>query len=225
MPNNTKYFPKELSWLSFNERVLQEAADENTPLIERIRFLGIYSNNLDEFYRVRVADVKRLITISQNDGELDTADELLQLLHEIQQRVKVLSAQFDDIHLQVTKALKRYNIHILNHEQLDDKQIEWVKNYFRNNVLLHVAPILLDSKVELIKRLNDSSVYLDVALYRPGRNTKYAVVEIPTNQTSRFVVLPTKSSRMNNPHWLCDETLFHTLRHFVDVTFIDFVVN
>jgi polyphosphate kinase len=68
--NDTElYFPKELSWLAFNERVLQEAMDENTPVIERLRFLGIYSNNLDEFYRVRVADVKRQITISQNDDD------------------------------------------------------------------------------------------------------------------------------------------------------------
>ena len=62
MDNDVLYYPKELSWLSFNERVLQEAADKNNPAIERIRFLGIYSNNLDEFYRVRAADVKRLIT-------------------------------------------------------------------------------------------------------------------------------------------------------------------
>ncbi|WP_371194240.1 polyphosphate kinase 1 [Glaciecola sp. SC05] len=207
MPSKNMYFPKELSWLSFNERVLQEAADTNTPLIERFRFLGIYSNNLDEFYRVRVADVKRLITISQNDGDLTTAEELIDLLHQIQQRVKVLSAQFDNVHKTVTKELKRYNIHILGYQQLDEKQIEWVKNYFRNNVLLHVAPILLDNKVELIQRLNDSSVYLDVALYRPGRNTKYAVVEIPTNQTNRFVVLPTQSSKIKKQIILLDDVI------------------
>jgi polyphosphate kinase len=201
------YFPKELSWLSFNERVLQEAADKNTPLIERFRFLGIYSNNLDEFYRVRVADVKRLITISQNDGNLNTADELIQLLHEIQQRVKGLSAQFDSVHKTVTKELKRYNIHILSYQQLDEKQVVWVKHYFRNHVLLHVAPILLDNKVELIQRLNDSSVYLDVALYRPGRNTKYAVVEIPTNQTSRFVVLPSQSTKKKKQIILLDDVI------------------
>jgi polyphosphate kinase len=201
------YFPKELSWLSFNERVLQEAADVNTPLIERFRFLGIYSNNLDEFYRVRVADVKRLITISQNDGDLSVADELIQLLHKIQQRVKVLSAKFDSIHKTVTKELQRYNIHILGYQQLDEKQAEWVRNYFRNKVLLHIAPILLDNKVELIQRLNDSSVYLDVALYRPGRNTKYAVVEIPTNQTSRFVVLPSQTNKKKKQIILLDDVI------------------
>ncbi len=207
MSSKNIYFPKELSWLSFNERVLQEAADVNTPLIERFRFLGIYSNNLDEFYRVRVADVKRLITISQNDGDLSVADELIQLLHKIQQRVKVLSAKFDSIHKTVTKELQRYNIHILGYQQLDEKQAEWVRNYFRNKVLLHIAPILLDNKVELIQRLNDSSVYLDVALYRPGRNTKYAVVEIPTNQTSRFVVLPSQTNKKKKQIILLDDVI------------------
>nr|WP_179952541.1 polyphosphate kinase 1 [Ningiella ruwaisensis] len=201
------YFPKELSWLSFNERVLQEAADKNTPLIERIRFLGIYSNNLDEFYRVRVADVKRLITISQNEGDLSAADQLIELLHEIQKRVKGLSSQFDSIHKEVTKELKRYNIHILGHTQLNEKQIDWVRHYFRNHVLLHIAPILLDNKVQLIQRLNDSSVYLDVALYRPGRNTKYAVVEIPTNQTTRFVVLPPETSKKKKQIILLDDVI------------------
>ncbi len=184
------YFPKEISWLAFNERVLQEAEDANTPLVERIRFLGIYSNNLDEFYRVRVADVKRMITISQNEEQTSQAESLIELLKQIQLKVKGLSARFDKAHKQITKELREYNIDILKYTQLNQEQKQWVEEYFRNNVLLHVAPILLDNKVQLIQRLNDNSVYLDVALYRPGKNTKYAVVEIPTNSMSRFIVLP-----------------------------------
>jgi len=203
----TKYYPKELSWLSFNERVLQEAADKNTPLIERFRFLGIYSNNLDEFYRVRVADVKRLITISQTEGDEITAKELSDLLHEIHFRVKALSVKFDRVHKDISKDLKRYGIYILNYLQLDENQVEWVQNYFRTNVLLHVAPILLDSKVQLLQRLNDSSVYLDVALYRPGKSTKFAVVEVPTKQTSRFVVLPAKRGNKKKQIILLDDVI------------------
>jgi polyphosphate kinase len=109
------YFPKEISWLAFNERVLQEAEDSNTPLIERIRFLGIYSNNLDEFYRVRVADVKRLITINQNQEQEEEAERLMQLLKRIQLKVAGLSKKFDRAHRQITKELQRYNIHILNY--------------------------------------------------------------------------------------------------------------
>ena len=190
------YYPKEISWLAFNERVLQEAEDTNTPLIERIRFLGIYSNNLDEFYRVRVADVKRQISINKNEEQVEIAEQLIELLKDIQLKVKGLSAKFDKIHKKITKELQRYNIYMLNYSQLSPQQTEWVQDFFRHSVLLHVAPILLDNKVQLIQRLNDSSVYLDVALYRPGRNTKYAVVEIPTNAMSRFVILPPER---NNP--------------------------
>lgn len=189
------YFPKEISWLAFNERVLQEAEDVNTPIVERLRFLGIYSNNLDEFYRVRVADVKRLITISQNEDQLEAASELISLLTRIHEKVRGLSARFDKIHRKITKELERYNIYILHNTQLTASQKLWVEDYFRNHVLRHVAPILLDNKVQLIQRLNDSSVYLNVALYRTGKSTKYAVVEIPTNATTRFILLPPENTR------------------------------
>lgn len=86
MDNDVLYYPKELSWLAFNERVLQEAADKNNPAVERIRFLGIYSNNLDEFYRVRAADVKRQITIAQNDGNEEEAERQTVLMAQIQKR-------------------------------------------------------------------------------------------------------------------------------------------
>ncbi len=208
MINETElYYPKELSWLSFNERVLQEAADENNPIIERIRFLGIYSNNLDEFYRVRFADVKRQITISHNDGNETQALVFEELLKRIQEKVHDLSQHFDRIHKNVTKTLRRYNIHILQHTELSESQLIWARRYFNSKVLLHVAPILLDSKVQLIQRLNDSSVYLDVALRREGRNTKYAVVEIPTSSISRFIVLPPEKTKKKKQIILIDDLI------------------
>ena len=208
MINETElYYPKELSWLSFNERVLQEAADENNPIIERIRFLGIYSNNLDEFYRVRFADVKRQITISHNDGNEAQAIVFEELLKRIQEKVHDLSQHFDRIHKNVTKTLRRYNIHILQHNELSESQLVWARRYFNSKVLLHVAPILLDSKVQLIQRLNDSSVYLDVALRREGRNTKYAVVEIPTSSISRFIVLPPEKTKKKKQIILIDDLI------------------
>ena len=195
------YYPKELSWLSFNERVLQEAEDSSNPIIERIRFLGIYSNNLDEFYRVRFADVKRQITISNNENNEVLAKQFEELLKRIQDKVHQLSKRFDTIHKQVTKELRRYHIHILRFDELSETQLVWARRYFKNRVLLHVAPILLDNKVQLISRLNDNSVYLDVALRREGRNTKYAVVEIPTN------VLPPEKSRKVKQIILIDDLI------------------
>ena len=85
------YYPRELSWLSFNQRVLQEAADKKNPIIERIRFLGIYSNNMDEFYRVRVAEVKRKIYIHLNEGETVQAEETTLLMEKIQEKVLTMT--------------------------------------------------------------------------------------------------------------------------------------
>ena len=123
MESTDLYYPKELSWLAFNERVLQEAADRNNPAVERIRFLGIYSNNLDEFFRVRVADVKRQILIAHNAGNDEEAEHQRLLLVQIQRKVVELSKKFDTIHKEVVKTLARYNIYILPKHQLDEYSI------------------------------------------------------------------------------------------------------
>ena len=207
MPQQDLYYPKELSWLAFNERVLQEAADENTPLIERLRFLGIYSNNLDEFYRVRFADVKRQLTISLNNDDIALHQELTILMQQIQAKVHALSVRFENVHKAIRHDLTRYNIFIMQHHDLNESQLKWAKRFFKKKVLLHVAPILLDNKVQLIQRLNDSSVYLDVALYRENRNTKYAVVEIPTNAISRFILLPPEHTKKIKQIILIDDLI------------------
>ena len=115
-----QYYPKELSWLAFNERVLQEAADTSNPIIERIRFLGIYSNNLDEFYRVRVADVKRLIYIHLNAGNSDTATQAQQLMQQIQDKVLALTLIFNKTHKKIVKDLKIYNIFLITQAEVNE---------------------------------------------------------------------------------------------------------
>ena len=181
MDYNELYYPKELSWLAFNERVLQEAADKNNPAVERIRFLGIYSNNLDEFYRVRAADVKRQITIAEENGSEEEASKLMLLMEAIQKKVVHLSSKFDEIHKDVVKALARYNIFIVRKDELNDYQKVWLRNLFVNKILRHIAPILIEKKTDLLSRLNGTSVYLYVAIRREGRNTRYAVVQVPTS--------------------------------------------
>mgnify|MGYP001226935611 CR=1 FL=1 len=105
------YIDKELSWLSFNERVLQEAADKNVPLIERIRFLGIYSNNLDEFYKVRFADVKRRILIAQESGGNDDAKILLA---KMQTKAAQLESDFDELYSELLLDMARRRIFLVN---------------------------------------------------------------------------------------------------------------
>ena len=207
MEHNELYYPKELSWLAFNERVLQEAADKNNPAVERIRFLGIYSNNLDEFYRVRAADVKRQITIAEDNGSDDEANKLMALMAEIQKKVVHLSNKFDEIHKDVLKALARYNIFILRKDELNDYQRVWLRNLFVNKILRHIAPILIDKKTDLLSRLNGTSVYLYVALRRTGKNTRYAVVQVPTSETSRFILIPPEKSRKKKHTILLDDVI------------------
>ena len=207
MDNSELYYPKEISWLAFNERVLQEAADENTPPVERIRFLGIYSNNLDEFFRVRAADVKRQITIAQNDGNDEEAERLIALMEKIQAKVVQLSDKFDTIHKDVVKTLARYNIYILRRNDLNEYQRTWARNFFVNKVLRHIAPILIDKKTDLLSRLNGTSVYLYVALRRKDRSPKFAVVQVPTAEMSRFMLIPPEKSRKKKHLIMLDDMI------------------
>lgn len=130
------YIDKELSWLSFNERVLQEAADKTVPLIERIRFLGIFSNNLDEFYKVRFADVKRQILINRERGGNDISKHLLSRM---QNKALKLNQDFDNLYNELILEMARRRIFLVNETQLDEIQLKWVKKYFHKEVLPHVT--------------------------------------------------------------------------------------
>lgn len=190
-----KYFPKELSWLSFNERVLQEANDPNNPVIERIRFLGIYSNNMDEFYRVRVANVRRKILIYKNNDEMEQAEKTELLMTEINNKVTELTKKFNLIFKKAFTELKKHKIHLIEKEGLSLSQISWLKDYFQNKILRHIAPILIEKKVNLVSRLNDSATYFFVRLHRQDKNPKYATIEIPTDKMSRFINLPSEKGQ------------------------------
>ena len=208
MPNTQNiYYPKELSWLSFNQRVLQEASDVNNPIIERIRFLGIYSNNMDEFYRVRVADVKRKIYIHLNEGELEEAEQTKLLMEKIQDKVLGMTEDFDRIHLNVVKGLARYNIFLLGEEDLNDYHTQWLSNYFKNKILRHIAPVLLNKKVKLVSRLNDFATYLYVGVHKNDKAIAYATIEVPSQNMSRFVVIPPEKSRKKKYIILLDDII------------------
>ena len=200
-----RYYPKELSWLSFNQRVLQEAGDKNNPVIERIRFLGIFSSNQDEFYRVRVAEVKRNILILSNKGETDKAAEQSEIMEDIQNKVEQQTIKFESIYTDIVKVLKRYNICIDTQNELTEYQTKWARQFFTNKVLRHIAPVLLHNKVDLVSRLNDSCTYLFVALHLEDKPTKYAVIEVPSHQLSRFVVIPPQKSRKQKHIILLDD--------------------
>lgn len=207
----TTYYPRELSWLAFNQRVLQEAADKKNPIIERIRFLGIYSSNMDEFYRVRVADVKRKIYIHLNEGDIQRAEDTKMLMEKIQQRVLVMTKDFDRVYEDVVLRLARYRIYLLDEKDLNPFHTQWLRDYFKNKILRHIAPILLDNKVKLVSRLNDSATYLYIGIYNEGKPTSYATIEVPTQAMSRFVVIPPEKSRKKKYIILLDNIIRQNL--------------
>jgi polyphosphate kinase len=168
-----RFFPRELSWLSFNSRVLQEAENPSVPLIERVRYLGIFSNNLDEFFRVRVAEVRRLISVSQG-AERQAAKSLLQ---SIQREVVSLQRKFDVIYGSLMGELQKQKIYLINEKQLDEGQLRFVQQYFRDTVLPELEPILLD-EAQAIPNLTDESLYLAVMI-EAQQGQRFAVIEVP----------------------------------------------
>ena len=210
------YFPKELSWLSFNQRVLQEAADKSNPLIERIRFLGIYSSNLDEFYKVQFANLKKYVLIEQEQSQGSSNSK--QLLRQVNQKVIQLELQFDQLYNELLLEMARNQIFLINERQLSSYQENWIKNYYKNNLRQYITPILLDSHTELIQFLKDDHAYLAVEIICET-SISYALLELPTDNVSRFVLLPSEVSTKNKSIIFLDNILRYCLPEIFKVFF------
>jgi len=186
---------RDLSWLSFNARVLQEAEDTTVPLIERIRFLGIFSNNRDEFFRVRVATIRRMVKWphkgKQMFGEFPDV-----LLDSIQKIVIRQQRKFEKIYESILDELKKENIFLVNEKQLSESHQQHVRNYFHDQVYPFLVPIMLESAPKF-PYLKDKSTYLLIKLTQSikEKKWKYALIELPTDVVSRFLVLPAADHR------------------------------
>lgn len=191
----TPYINREISWLSFNERVLQEAADASTPLIERLKFLGIFSNNRDEFYRVRVATINRLTKLGKKAISV-YGDDPKELLVKLQRKVIEQQKSFEEIYQDLLIQLAKQNVFIINEKQLSLNQQQYVKTYFHDEVVSTLFPILVDEH-KSFPYMKDKSGYLFVRLIAnsPRKKNKYALIEIPANSTSRFVILPAEKNK------------------------------
>ncbi len=187
------YIPKEISWLSFNERVLQEAENKEVPLIERFKFLGIYSNNLDEYFRVRVATLKRLSQLgSRSKDVLGYSPKAT--LKKIQEIVLSQNTKFEKIYETLIQELAKNKIHIINEKQLNQEQSEFVRNYFHSEVRTRLMPFLLEKDKEM-PNLTDDAIYLATILKKKGTDkTKYALIEVPTTILPRLIILPESDS-------------------------------
>lgn len=191
MPKNIPLINREVSWLSFNDRVLQEAADKTVPLVERIRFLAIFSSNLDEFYRVRVATLNRLSNLNTKSKEIlgyNPRKTLNQIKNIVVRQERKFNHLYED---DIIKELERQKIFIINEQQLNVSRGQFVKEYFRNKVLSTLVPVMID-KDEPFPELKDRAIYFFVKLTRNKNKEKYkfALIEIPTEGSNRFLVLP-----------------------------------
>ncbi len=187
-----KIIPKEISWLYFNERVLQEAQNEQNPLYDRIRFLGIYSNNMDEFFRVRVATLKRLTQLGRKANQI-LGYSPQTTLKKINQIVIDQHHIFNLTYRKILIELKKKNIFILNEEQLNEEQRAFIEQYFVNNVRPLIVPIIIN-QIDEIPSLEDNNVYLAVHI-KPQeiiQNDFYAILNLPTEILPRFIQIPCK---------------------------------
>ncbi|AFJ46169.1 polyphosphate kinase 1 [Shimwellia blattae] len=207
MGQDKLYIEKELSWLSFNERVLQEAADKTNPLIERMRFLGIYSNNLDEFYKVRFAELKSRILISEEQGSNAHSRHLLS---KIQSKVLKADQEFDALYNELLLEMARNQIFLINERQLSPNQQLWLRDYFKHYLRQHITPILITRETDLVQFLKDDYTYLAVEIIRAD-STHYALLEIPSDKVPRFVNLPPEIPRRRKPMILLDNIMRYCL--------------
>ncbi|MDR3712006.1 MAG: polyphosphate kinase 1 [Puia sp.] len=183
---------RDISWLSFNERVLQEAADPSVPLKERVKFLGIFSNNTDEFFRVRVATLKRMVEYSGKSKinmHMETSPD--KILNEIQSVVLEQQDDFNRIWESIRKELEKEKIFLVTEKQLDKDQQKFIVSYFEEEVRSNIIPLMIES-IPQFPYLRDKSIYLGVVLSRRdgSMKRKFAVIEVPSRISGRFVLLP-----------------------------------
>ncbi len=192
-----KTIARDISWLSFNSRVLQEAADTSVPLNERIKFLGIFSNNLDEFFRVRVAALRKMIelgTKAKMHLELDPQ----KILKEIQEKVLIQQTEFEKIWKEILVELKKQSIHFLSETELNIEQKQFVQQYFDEEVRSSIVPLMIES-LNQFPILNDKSIYLACTLIKQDKSIpkRFALVSVPSRILPRFIILPSKKGEQN----------------------------
>lgn len=190
-----RYVERDISWMYFNQRILLEAAKKQVPLLERLSFLGIYSNNLDEFFRVRVATLNRIIECEAKEvrKEKATAEAVFKQINKLN---TLYTRQFEETFRSVVADLESENIYLLTEEQLTDEQKEYIRRFYKNKLNGATFPLYF-SPMKQVGELADSDIYLAIRLGYKGaagkkRRKEYALLEMPVGRFGRFIRLPDK---------------------------------
>mgnify|MGYP000253237926 CR=1 FL=1 len=200
---------REVSWLGFNHRVLQEAMSHDVPLIERLRFLGIFSNNQDEFFRVRVATLNRMMKLGKEAKSYFEMDPD-QCLDIINTKVLILQEEFERTFGEIVKELKGHQIEFVDESGLDEVEKEQVRNHYNANVKPHIVPLMFTKKAPL-PLIKDKSIYLAIKMSKTsisGEEANYALIEIPDSDVvSRFFVIEDRSVKGGKKIMLVDDII------------------
>lgn len=199
------YVERDVSWMYFNHRILQEAEKESIPLLERLSFLGIYSNNLDEFFRVRVASLKRVA--SEGLSSKENNEIIKKTLKEINQMNKDFSKEYAATNDRIFKELREYKIRLLNEENINEEQKSFLKKFFYENINGAINPVWID-EIKDISPMEDNQIYFIVEKHENiSKKNKYAIIKIPNKSCGRWVHVP-KSEGFDNIMFLDDVVRF-----------------
>ncbi len=229
MKSNKHTIARDISWLSFNARVLQEAQDPKNYIYDRLRFIGIFSNNLDEFFRVRVATLNRMVRLGKT-AKVHLEQNPDKILARIQQVVMHQQTVFDETFNEIIQVLQSKKIFIKTESQLSKEQKDFVTNYFNDKVRTQIIPLMIES-IPHMPLLRDKSIYMACVLGNTNNPMlqRYALIEIPTRVLPRFIIMPSKAGqhdiillediiRYNLPHLFAPFGFNRFLGYIIKVT-------
>ncbi|MGJ7031623.1 polyphosphate kinase 1 [Niabella hirudinis] len=190
-----KVIPRDISWLAFNGRVLQEAADPTVPLNERIKFLGIFSNNRDEFFRVRIASLKRMLRI-ESKMNMHPEKNPKKILEQIHGLMVDQQEAFERVWKNVQRSLNRHQIYLRTEAQLTNNQKKFIRDFYETEIGPNIIPLMIEN-IRKFPTLRDKSIFLGVVMRKSynRQDRKYAIIEVPVTAVGRFIELPSRASQ------------------------------